>query len=174
MDGGAHVGAPRLVGAIGVGAAALALALVPVFEGTVRTGYRDIAGVVTACAGHTATAVFGRRYTDEQCRALLDSDLTRHAQGLPGCVPGFAALPDHVRAATLSWAFNVGTGAACGSTLVRRLNAGDAAGACAELSRWTYVRGRNCAAPEWSGFCGGIVRRRAAERAMCEGRYHGA
>jgi lysozyme len=48
------------------------------------------------------------------------------------------------------------------------------AGACAAIERWTYVAGRDCALTENRRFCGGIVTRRQAERAMCEGRYLGA
>ncbi|WP_405045477.1 glycoside hydrolase family protein [Pseudomonas aeruginosa] len=45
------------------------------------------------------------------------------------------------------------------STLLRKLNAGDVRGACAELSRWVYAGGKKL---------GGLVRRRAAERELCE------
>ncbi|WP_370551208.1 lysozyme [Comamonas sp. CMM02] len=61
-----------------------------------------------------------------------------------------------------SFGFNVGEGegAFCKSTLVRKANAGDVQGACAELSRWTYADGKQLP---------GLVQRRAAERQMCEG-----
>ena len=62
-------------------------------------------------------------------------------------------------AAFLSFAFNVGNGAFCGSTLTRKANAGDMPGACAELSRWTYAGGKQMP---------GLVIRRAAERQLCE------
>ncbi|HHG5564729.1 TPA: glycoside hydrolase family protein [Pseudomonas aeruginosa] len=42
---------------------------------------------------------------------------------------------------------------------MRKLNAGDVRGACAELSRWVYAGGKKL---------GGLVRRRAAERELCE------
>jgi lysozyme len=54
---------------------------------------------------------------------------------------------------------NVGSDAACKSTLMRKLNMGDLAGACSELSRWTMAGGK---------VYPGLVRRRAAERALCE------
>lgn len=173
-------GATPLVAAIGAAAAALVLALVPQHEGTMLWGYRDIGGVVTACTGHTRYAVLGRRYTPAQCEAWLASDLLRHTQDLR-CIQ--RPLLAHETAALLSLAFNVGPGKAgvkdglCElkeggpSTIVRRANAGDMAGACAAISDWTYVKGRNCALKENAFWCGGIVTRRAAERAMCEGRY---
>lgn len=54
------------------------------------------------------------------------------------------------------------------STLVKRLNAGDYAGACAAISDWTMFQGKDCRDP--ANRCAGLVKRRAAERAMCEGR----
>lgn len=174
---------PTLVTAIGAAAAALVVGLVSFHEGTVLRGYRDIGGVVTACTGHTRTAVLGRRYTAEECTALLASDLVMHAADL-ACITH--PLQPHEKAALLSFVYSTGPGKAgvkdglCvlkrggPSTIVRRANAGDMAGACAAISEWTGVKGRDCAAPQFARWCGGIVTRRAAERAMCEGRYLGA
>ena len=63
--------------------------------------------------------------------------------------------------AFVSLAYNIGSGAFCGSTLVRKLNAGDYAGACAEIDRWVYAGGKRLP---------GLVKRRAEERARCEGK----
>ena len=52
---------------------------------------------------------------------------------------------------------NVGVTNACGSTLMKKLNAGQPF--CAELSKWVYAK--NIKLP-------GLVSRRAAERHMCE------
>ena len=68
-------------------------------------------------------------------------------------------MTDGQKAAFLSFAFNVGAQKFCGSTLVKKANQGDMPGACAELSRWTYAGGRELP---------GLVKRRAAERALCE------
>lgn len=54
------------------------------------------------------------------------------------------------------------------STIVRRLNAGDYAGACAGIEDWVKFRGRDCRVR--SNGCYGLVTRRAEERAVCEGR----
>ncbi|EPR9728451.1 glycoside hydrolase family protein [Escherichia coli] len=37
--------------------------------------YRDIAGVLTVCVGHTGPDIEMRRYSHAECMALLDSDL---------------------------------------------------------------------------------------------------
>ncbi len=179
---GAGAGAATLVAAIGAVAAALVLTIVPAHEGTVLAGYWDHLGrVVTACTGHTRTAVLGRKYTPAECQALLASDLVAHNRALERCIPG--PLPAHVKAAFLSLHFNVGHGAkgvkdgVCTrksgrpSTLSVHANAGRLDLACAEITKWTGVRGLDCADP--ANRCGGIPRRRADERALCEGRYPG-
>lgn len=148
-----------LTGIAGTGAAAILLAYVPQFEGMILRGYKDPIGIVTACAGHTATAVLGRPYAREECIKLLDQDLVGHAEGAMNCIR-VETTPGQ-RAAFISFAFNVGTSAWCGSTANRLLNAGDAAGACAQLSRWTLAGGRELP---------GLVTRRKVERAICEGK----
>ena len=44
--------------------------------------------------------------------------------------------------AYISLAYNIGTGAFCSSTLVKKLNIGDYTGACSEILRWDRVQGR--------------------------------
>lgn len=142
----------------GASAAALLLTIVPKFEGVILRGYKDPIGIVTACAGHTATAVLGRPYTPAECDELLAADLVGHAEGVNACV--HVPLTAGQRAAFISFAFNVGTGAFCKSTMARKANAGDLAGACRELPRWTHAGGRELP---------GLVKRRAAEMAICNG-----
>lgn len=149
----------RLATKIGAGALALAVPLIAHFEGTVFRTYRDPIGILTSCTGHTGPELMmGQTWTQEQCDQQLYGDLMKHAPALD-CVQRH--LTDGQRAAFLSFAFNVGNGNFCKSTLVRKANTGDMAGACAELSRWTLAGGKELP---------GLVRRRAAERAMCEGK----
>lgn len=77
-------------------------------------------------------------------------------------------LHQHEYGAFLSLAYNVGGQAFCASSLVGKLNAGDYAGACAEIERWVYFQGRDCRDPAHR--CRGLAVRRQAERALCEGR----
>lgn len=147
----------KFIAIVGAGAAALAMPLVQKYEGTVFSTYRDPVGIITACTGHTGPELkMGQTYTRQQCEEMLYKDLAKHADAL-SCVR--APLTDGQRAAFLSFAFNVGDDAFCRSTLVRKANAGDIDGACAELSRWTYAGGKQLP---------GLVRRRAAERQLCE------
>ena len=146
-----------LIAKIGAAAAALAVSTVAYYEGTVLRSYRDPVGIVTACTGHTGPELkMGQTYTRQQCEDMLYKDLAKHADAL-ACVS--QPLTDGQRAAFVSFAFNVGEGAFCGSTLVRKANAGDIDGACAELSRWIYAKGK---------LLPGLIKRRAAERQLCE------
>lgn len=150
----------RVAGAAtGLGAAvALAIPLIIAFEGMVPRGYLDPVGIATSCVGHVGPdVVVGRRYSPEECRSQLAHDLERTAAGIAPCLP--ARTPQPVQAAMVSFAFNVGPQAFCRSGVARSLQHGDIRGACAGLSRWVYARGRQLP---------GLVRRRAAERALCE------
>jgi len=147
----------KLAAKIGAGATALAVPLVMLYEGTVLQSYRDPIGIITACVGHTGPELrMGQKYTRQQCEDMLYGDLLKHAAALD-CIK--RPMTDGQKAAFLSFAFNVGNKAFCDSTLARKANAGDMAGACAELSRWTRAGGRELP---------GLVKRRAAERELCE------
>ena len=147
----------KLTAKIGAGAVALVVPLVMLYEGTVLQSYRDPIGIITACVGHTGPELrMGQRYTRQQCEDMLYGDLLKHAQALD-CIK--RPMTDGQKAAFLSFAFNVGNKAFCDSTLARKANAGDMPGACAELSRWTRAGGRELP---------GLVKRRAAERELCE------
>lgn len=148
----------KLVAKIGAAAVALAAPTVVYFEGTVLRSYRDPIGVITSCSGHTGPELrMGQTFTKEQCEDQLYADLLKHSDALD-CIK--RPMTDGQKAAFLSFAFNVGADKFCSSTLARKANAGDMRGACAELSRWTLAGGKELP---------GLVKRRAAERRICEG-----
>lgn len=142
---------------IAAAAVAVALPTIMAFEGLVLRPYRDPVGILTVCYGETNVAM--RTYTPAECKDLLQKSADKHARQIEPCLP--AGLPEHVYAASVSFAYNVGAQAFCQSTFARKLRNGEP-GACAELSRWVYAGGQ---------ILPGLVRRRAAERAMCEGSY---
>ncbi|EBS0796802.1 lysozyme [Salmonella enterica subsp. enterica serovar Overschie] len=126
-------------------------------EGRRYEPYRDVAGVLTVCDGHTGKDIIpGKRYTDAECDALLNKDLALVAARIDPLIK--VSIPNSERAALYSFAYNVGTGAFARSTLLKKLNAGDRAGACNELKRWTYADGK-----QWKG----LVTRREIEREVC-------
>lgn len=151
--------APRrgLVAIIGAAAAAAVVALTGGFEGTELTTYKDIGNILTYCTGATENAQWGKTYTPAECKAQLDRDLARHAEGVVACVK--VPLTDGQKVAFVDAAYNIGVVAFCGSSMARRANAGDMAGACAALSMWDKVRGVPVK---------GLTTRRAAERKLCE------
>jgi len=98
--------------------------------------------------------------TIEPVQALVRklADVQRFEGALKQCVR--VPLHQYEYDAFLSLAYNIGPGAFCGSTLVRRLNAGDYAGACAEILRWDRFRGEPLR---------GLTLRRQAENRQCLG-----
>lgn len=147
-------------GAAAGGVLVAAAAFVAPWEGRELNAYRDIVGVWTVCYGHTVGVRAGDSYTPEECTDMLANDLKEYNDRLMRCVddPIENRLPENVEVAITSWAYNVGTGAACSSTLVRKLNAGDFRGACNELPRWNKAGGK---------VVRGLTRRREAERKLC-------
>lgn len=85
-------------------------------------------------------------------RAL--QDVNKFEGALKKCVK--VPLHQYEYDSLVDFAYNVGPTKFCGSTLVKKLNAGDYAGACAEISRWVKQ-------PQ-------LAPRRARQRALCEGR----
>ncbi|WP_298235924.1 glycoside hydrolase family protein [uncultured Azohydromonas sp.] len=82
--------------------------------------------------------------------------IQRDEAGLKRCVT--VELHQAEYDAYLSLAYNIGVAAFCSSTLVKRLNAGDYAGACAEILRWDKFRGQPLR---------GLTLRRQAEYRQC-------
>ncbi|ECT1022831.1 lysozyme [Salmonella enterica] len=144
----------------GAGAIAIAAALLgghDGLEGRRYEPYRDVAGVLTVCDGHTGKDIVpGKHYTDAECDTLLNQDLASVKAQVDPLIK--ISIPESERAALYSFAYNVGTGAFAKSTLLKKLNAGDQAGACNELKRWTYAGGKRRK---------GLVTRREIEREVC-------
>lgn len=128
-------------------------------EGTVPVAYRDVAQVVTACTGHTEPGLTVGTDYSASCAKWLASDIGKAATGVQACVR--APMTSYQWAAYTSLAFNVGVTAFCRSSVARKANAGDTAGACAAIELYVYAGGKRVQ---------GLANRRAAERALCEGK----
>ena len=129
------------------------------FEAYRGVAYDDGVGVPTIGFGTTEDVEYGDKITVERALVRALSDVSKFEGAIKQCVN----VPLHQREydAYTSLAYNIGPKAFCGSTLVRKLNSGDYAEACAEISKWTRAGGRELR---------GLVIRRAKERAMCEGK----
>lgn len=135
-------------------------ALIARHEGLRLDAYRDAVGVWTIGYGHTAAAgapkpVAGMRITAAEADAILARDLARFEAAVGRLVTG--TLGQNEFDALVSFAFNLGEGNLGASTLLRKLNAGDRAGAAAEFARWNKAGGKVLA---------GLTRRRAEEAAL--------
>lgn len=153
----------RKVAAVGAAAVlALAAPLIVKWEGARYVPYRDAVGVVTVCEGHTGPDIeWGRRYTREECAAFREKDMAQAQAVVRRCLT--MPMLTHVEAALVSATYNIGPSVVCGSTLMRKAQANDWPGACAELDRWKYAGGRAL---------DGLIFRRADERYLCEtGKY---
>lgn len=64
-------------------------------------------------------------------------------------------------------AYNIGSSAFCSSTIVRRLNAQDYAGACEAILMWRRVGRQDCSVPG-NRVCWGLWERRLAAHAKCQ------
>ncbi|MDI6634350.1 lysozyme [Pantoea dispersa] len=150
----------KLIAVAGGGAIAIATVFLggkDGVEGRVYEPYKDVAGVWTVCDGHTGTDIIkGKKYTDRECDRLLMQDLQPVKKVVDGLVK--VQLNEYQRAALYSFTYNVGTSAFSKSTLLKRLNSGDQAGACEEMRRWVYAGGM-----KWKG----LQNRRDMERSLC-------
>lgn len=133
-----------------------AIGLIGGYEGLRTVAYKDVVGVPTICFGETRGVKMGDTATVEQCKEMLGDGITDFAARLDKCLT--AKVPDKPYMTFLSLAYNVGTGAVCKSTLVKKANAGDVRGACNELPKWNRAGGR---------VIPGLTKRRLDEQRIC-------
>jgi lysozyme len=162
----ANVKSRYLAGAAGAALLAAATTFTGSWEGNRYTAYLDSGGVPTICKGHTGPEVhLGMKATPAECDAMLRADLIAHETRLLACAPEMTKVSDKTYIAINDWAFNVGTGAACKSTLIAKVKQGDLRGACEQLSRWVYVNGKIIAGLQNRRVTG--TPGRISERALC-------
>lgn len=142
------------------GAAVLALAVGVIggHEGLRTKAYLDVVDVPTICYGETRGVKIGDVKTVAQCKEMLGNRLLEFEGEMRKCVRNVDALTDGQFVAFMSLQYNIGTGAFCRSTLVRKANEGQMIAACNELLKWNKAGGI-----EWAG----LTRRRKEERKLC-------
>lgn len=109
----------------------------------------------------------GDKTTPTQALARALRDVQAFEGALKNCVT--VPLHQYEYDAYTGFTYNIGSAAFCASTLVKKLNAGDYAGACGEILRWKRFQGHDCSAPENARLCGGLWTRRQAEYRQCLG-----
>ena len=143
---------PRATGAAG-------LSLIRAFEGFSPVPYVCPAGFPTVGYGHVVGP--GERFeaplSAEEGEALLRADLPRYESAVCRLIE--VPLGDLCFDALVSFTFNLGEGALAASTLRRLANAGRLVEAGPQFDRWVFAGAHKLP---------GLVRRRAAERALWE------
>lgn len=127
-------------------------------------GYSDQAiipvpgDVPTLGFGTTEGVRMGDTITPPKAVQRALQDVAKYEGAIKKCV----TVPLHQREydAYTSLAYNIGPSAFCGSTLVRKLNAGDYVAACLEILRWDKFKGQSLR---------GLTLRRQQEYARCKG-----
>jgi lysozyme len=129
------------------------------FEGFRSNAYIPVPGdVPTIGYGTTNGVKMGDTVTKEKALVLLRNDVSSFEGSIKRCVK--VPLYQHEYDAYVSLSYNIGAGTFCKSTLVRKLNAGDYTGACAQILRWDKFKGRALR---------GLTNRRRAEYQQCIG-----
>ena len=146
----------KSIGALVV-ASAIAVGTITQWEGFRSDAYLDIGGIPTIGYGSTKDVEMGDRIDVEGARSrLIREVMDRYGQAVKNCVkvPLFQSEYDSF----VSLTYNIGPNAFCKSTLVKKINQEDYAGACEQIKRWNKVKGK---------VVKGLTNRREAEFALC-------
>lgn len=151
----------KLLG-VGLGSA-LALSgafLISPSEGLVTKTYLDPVNILTSCRGHVGPELkLSQTFTVDQCDKVFADDLIKHDKQLMSVVK-VPFKSDYQHAAMLSFVYNVGIGNFSSSTMLKKLNAGNYGGACLELTKWVFAKGKRLP---------GLEIRRTKEFSYCMG-----
>lgn len=136
------------------------IALIKQFEGCKLTAYQDSVGVWTIGYGWTQPVDgkpirAGMTIKQETAERLLKTGLISYESDVSRLVK--VGLTQGQFDALVSFTYNLGARSLSTSTLLRKLNAGDYAGAADEFLRWNKAGGK---------VLNGLTRRREAERAL--------
>jgi lysozyme len=132
--------------------------LIVTSEGYKETAYIPVEGdVATIGFGTTLGVKAGDSTTPVRALLAAAKDVERFQGAVRRCVQ--SPLTQDEFDAFVSLAYNIGETAFCTSTLVKRANALDYAGACSEILRWNRFKGR---------VLQGLVNRREREFLLCK------
>lgn len=109
--------------------------------------------------GETKGVKPGDRTTPERALVQLLKSTQAHAEAIRPCI--HVPLYQHEWDAYVSLAYNIGAWSFCKSTLVKKLNAENYAGACREILRWDKQAGKTLP---------GLRLRRQGEYGLCMGK----
>ena len=128
-----------LISAATAAAIYIAAPLIELVEGVENKPYMDIAGIPTVCSGITGPdVVWGKTYSNRECRNLLEKHIQIHAKYVQGAVT--YPIAPQTRAALISFSYNVGGSAMRKSTAVKLINQGKIEQGCKALGMWNKAR----------------------------------
>lgn len=144
-----------VIGALSMSAAGLIGVLG--YEGFSERAYIPVPGdVPTIGFGTTEGVKLGDTISAPQAIERAYRDIYKTETAIHKCIN--VPLSQGEYDAYTSLAYNIGPSAFCSSTLVKKLNQRDYEGACKEIKRWIYVKGRPVQ---------GLINRREAEYKKC-------
>lgn len=146
------------IAAYSIAISAACLVGIATHEGYRSEAYKDTVGIPTVGFGETAGVKMGDKTTPERALVQLLESTEKHADAIRQCIK--VPLYQHEFDAYVSLAYNIGAGNFCRSTLVKKLNAKDYAGACEEIKRFNRAGGK---------VLSGLTRRRQKEYRLCKG-----
>lgn len=129
----------RAIAGLSLSAAALVAMLLS--EGYRDKAYTPVPGdVPTIGFGTTDGVKLGDTITPPKALVRALTDVQKYEGAMKQCVT--VPLHQYEYDAYSSLAYNIGPGAFCRSTLVRKLNAGDYTGACEQILKWDKFKGK--------------------------------
>ena len=132
------------------------LKLLETCEGLRLKAYKDVRGILTIGYGHTGPDVRPDSFiTQQDAEKLLTEDIAIAKEAVDRLVK--VPLTSNQFSALVCFVYNIGQGSFASSTLLRRLNLRDYAGAADEFLRWNKANGVPVA---------GLTARRKAEKAL--------
>lgn len=141
---------------------AAALLVIATHEGFSPLPYKDTGGVVTNGFGNT-TIDPSKTVTVVKALDDLKLNTSRTGKKVSQCLT--ADVTQGQYDSYVSFAYNVGTTKFCNSTMLKKANANDKEGSCAEFDKWMYVANKDCRIK--SSNCSGIAKRREEEKRLC-------
>ena len=144
--------------------AALSLSAAAIVGIALHESFRDsayipVAGdIPTIGFGSTENVKLGDKISVERALVRLLDDASVFESAVKQCAP--VPMYQYEFDAYVSLTYNIGSGAFCRSTLVKKLNKLDYDGACKEILRWDKFKGKPLA---------GLTKRRQEEYRKCIG-----
>lgn len=149
---------------VSIAISAAAVTGIAAFEGYRSGAYIPVPGDVPTIAHGTTVYPDGKRVklgdrtTPEKALVYLEYDISKFEKAVKRCTP--VPMYQHEYDSFVSLTYNIGETAYCSSTLAKKLNAKDYAGACQQILRWDIYKGKPLR---------GLTNRRQAEYKLCIG-----